>query len=387
MLCTYYLRSSFFFFREKFRENPGLNKMEINEIRFETVNKIFDYFYSDSVIVNKDELNEKRIFEIVVEWTNVDIRKRQPYGQQLLEDVRFPLMPLEYLHQIKDHEIIQTITKKLNEHLICIGGFNEVTNDTSKSIEICYNLGSSWSGYDETDTRRVEFAVCTYEKRLCTKYNPQCKSFTELEPLPDPRYRHVATIINSELFVLGGGLNGTEKSLISLNLNEEKGKWRNRESSLQPRCGSTGCSANGKFYVFGGYMSNSCEYYCPQQYSWKSLPKMKEERWFAGSCYDNKKFIYVVAGMDLNNKRCLTSMERFNVDIGQWLTLKSSIGVGLCGLTLTVFENHIILIGGCDQKNKTYKAIQKYDWISDSWIKIGNLKETRAFHCTGNWIF
>ncbi|KAG1654298.1 Kelch-like ECH-associated protein 1 [Nymphon striatum] len=124
-----------------------------------------------------------------------------------------------------------------------------------------------------------------------------------------------------------------------------------------------------KFYVFGGNLSNSCEYYSPHDDSWRSLPKMKEERIYAGCCYDNNKFIYVVGGWDKRNEICLTSMERFNVENEQWSILKSSIGVGREGLTLTVFKNQIILIGGRDIDNKKHKTIQKYDSISDSCTK------------------
>ncbi|KAG1669024.1 Kelch-like ECH-associated protein 1 [Nymphon striatum] len=120
------------------------------------------------------------------------------------------------------------------------------------------------------------------------------------------------------------------------------------------------------FYVFGGDESNRCDCYCPQDDSWRSLPKMKEERLYAGSCYDNNKFIYVVGGSDERNQICLTSMERFDVVIEQWSSLKSSIGVGRLGLTLTVFKNQIILIGGEDEDKKKCKSIQKYDSISDS---------------------
>ncbi|KAG1714697.1 Kelch-like protein 1 [Nymphon striatum] len=505
--------------KEKFRENPDLNNFKINGFKLENVKKIFDFFYSDSIIINKNDLNEifrlaklfqlnrvldkvftyvkdalnvenvlsirdlwmscdkmeevkicdqfieknlndisklqifkviefnylkqlmksnnlvvpdeKRIFEIVIEWLNVDIQTRQQFGQQLMEDVRFPLMPYEFLLQTSDHEIIQNaklikrimesvqysikkefrigqniltrvdITprkyqnvfaneEELNEILICIGGLNNQMN-VIKSIEMCADLGRIWNKYDEIEPGRYKFASCTYENYIiliggqgamqsCSKYDPKNKTFIELEPLPGRRTHHVATIINSQLFICGGAF--TPKSLITLNLIERNGKWRYRKSSLENRIGSTGCLVNNKFYVFGGSESNSCEYYCPQEDTWRPLPKMKEERWCAGSCYDNNKFIYVVGGHDWRNYISLTSMERFDVEIGQWLTLKSSIGVGRCALTLTMFKNQIILIGGRDKHKKPHKTIQKYDSISDSWSQIGTLKEARANHCT-----
>ncbi|KAG1649503.1 Kelch-like protein 8 [Nymphon striatum] len=484
------LASGSSYFLEKFRENPDLNKFEISGFKLENVNKIFDFFYSDSIIINKNDLNEivrlakifqlnrvldkvftyvkddlnvenvlsirdlwmscdkmeevkicdqfieknlndisklqifkviefnylkllmksnnlvvpdeKRIYEIAIEWLNVDIQTRQQFGQQLMEDVRFPLMPNEFLLQISGHEIIQnsklikrimesaqySLKKKfrigqniltsvditprrygnvfaneeeLNEHLICIGGMNSPLNILT-SIEMYADLGSIWNKYDKIEPGRHLFASCTYENYIiliggygaqqsCTKYNPKIKTFIELEPLPDR--------------------------------SERNGKWRNRKSPLENRDRSTGCSVNNKFYVFGGRYSNTCEYYCPQEDTWRPLHKMKEERMYAGSCYDNNKFIYVVGGMNRNNIR-LTSMERFDVEIGQWLTLKSSIGVGRRGLTLTIFKNQIILIGGRDKNRKCFNTIQKYDSISDSWSQIGILKEARAYHCTVN---
>ncbi|KAG1667800.1 Ring canal kelch [Nymphon striatum] len=377
------LASGSSYFLEKFRENPDLNNFEINGFKLENVKKIFDFFYSDSIIINKNDLNEifrlaklfqldrlldnvndnlnvenvlnirdlwmscdkmeevkicdqfieknlddisklqifkviefnylkllmkssnlvlpdeKRIFEIAIEWLNVDIQTRKQFGQQLMEDVRFPLMPSEFLLQISEHEIIQNVKslrritesihyshkkefrigqniitsvditprkyqnvfaneKELDENLICIGGYNNKQNIIDglqvKSIEICADLGSIWNKYDDIDLRRSTFASCTYENyiiligrnetmRSCTKYYPKNKTFIELEPLPDARIGHVATIINSELFICGGFYN-TGKHLISLNLSEQNGKWRNRKSSLENREGSTGCSVN-----------------------------------------------------------------------------------------------------------------------------------------------
>ncbi|KAG1657556.1 Kelch-like protein 8 [Nymphon striatum] len=362
--------------------------------------------------------DEKKMFEIAIEWLNEDIQTRQQFGQQLMEDVRFPLMSYTFLHQISEYEILQNTNsfgriiesihyskekklrigqnilktvditprkylnvfaneEELNEHLICIGGVGGGVGggEASKSIEICSDLGSSWNKFDEIDPGRSLFTSCTYEnyiiliggsgtERLCTKYDPKDKRFIELEPLPKNKDGHVATIINSELFICGGW--SIEKSLISLNLKEQNGKWRNRKSSLENRIGSTGCSVNCKFYVFGGYYSNSCEYYCPQENHWRPLPKMKEKRCLAGSCYDNNKFIYVIGGQDYEHNIYLTTMERFDVQIGQWLTLKSSIGVGRRGLTLTMFKNQLILIGGEDKDGKCHKTTQKYDSILDS---------------------
>ncbi|KAG1649785.1 Kelch-like protein 8 [Nymphon striatum] len=434
------------YFQQQFSVNPRLNKIKICGIRFEIVNKLLEYFYTDSIIINQNELKEiiqlakifqldrvleiafnyikdnlnienalgirdlclsfdqleivencdefvvnhfedvsksqtfkqikfkyleqliksddlvvRRIFEIVVQWIEVDIQNRINKGQKLLKAVRFPLMPPEYLHQISSHQIIKSrklfqkifesiyfstnkkfrmdqnilklddITQRkyinscANEKLICIGGFDDQLNDV-KSIEICSGIGSTGNQFDKINTGRSYFACCTYK--------------------------------NNIILIGGNGTSncevdysGTDKSLISINLDEKNGKWRNRKSSSESRWGSTGCSVNDKFYVFGGIESNSCECYCPQDDSWRSLPKMKEERWWLG--YAETRF-------------SLTSMERFDVENEQWSTLKSSIGVGRQGLTLTVFKNQIILIGGSDKDDKKYKTIQKYDSISDS---------------------
>ncbi|KAG1669026.1 Influenza virus NS1A-binding [Nymphon striatum] len=295
----------------------------------------------------------------------------------------------------EERNVIPSNEEELNEKLICIGGNNNQGNEVI-SIEICSDFGSTWNKFHRIDTGRYGFACCTYKNniiliggtkayRLCTEYDPKNITFTELEPLPDERCEHVATIINSKLLVVGGLYK--KQSLISLNLDEKNGKWRDRKSSSELKNGSTGCSVNDKFYVFGALLSNSCECYCPQDDSWRSFPKMKEERYLAGCCSDNNKFIYVVGGWDWKNNTHLTSMERFDVVIEQWSSLKSSIGVGRQGLTLTVFKNQIILIGGRDEDDKKYKTIQKYDSISDSWSQIGNLNDARAYHCTVNLKF
>ncbi|KAG1669025.1 Kelch-like protein 1 [Nymphon striatum] len=230
---------------------------------------------SDDLVVK----DEKRIFEIVVQWIEVDIQNRIQKGQQLLKVVRFPLMPPEYLYQISSHKLIRNtklfekivesiyystnkkfrmdqnilklddITQRkyinycANEKLICIGGTDNQWNNVM-SIEICSDFGSNQ--LDKINTGRFFFACCTYKNNiiliggngaphLCTKYDPKNKTLNELEPFPDYRYGHMATIINSELLVLGGLILGTRKSLISINLDEkmENGEIENHLQSQE----------------------------------------------------------------------------------------------------------------------------------------------------------
>ncbi|KAG1654299.1 Kelch-like protein 1 [Nymphon striatum] len=307
---------------QQFSVNPRLNKIKICGIRFEIVNKLLEYFYTDSIIINQNELKEiiqlakifqlDRVLEIAFNYIKDNLNIENALGIRDLclsfdqleivencdkfvlnhfEDVSksqtFKQIKFKYLEQlIKSDDLVV----KANEKLICIGGIDDQAN-VRKSIEICSDFGNNIILIGGKGT-----------SRLCTKYDPKNKTFTELETLPDKRYN---IIINLKFLnrkeISKYEVSTQKQSLISLNLDEINGKWRNRKSSSEARDGSTGCSVNDKFYVFGGIMSNSCEYYCPQDDSWRSLPKMKEERWFAGSCYDNNKFIYVVGGWDERN--------------------------------------------------------------------------------------
>ncbi|KAG1674096.1 Ring canal kelch protein [Nymphon striatum] len=452
----------------------------LNDISKLQIFKVIEFNYLKLLMKSNNLVvpDEKRIFEIAIEWLNVDIQTRQQFGQQLMENQSIRIMESAQYSIKKQFRIGQNILtsvditprrygnvfaneEELNERLLCIGGEASPGNRLN-SIEMCADLGSIWNKYDNIIPGRSSFVSCKYENYIiliggggatysCTKYDPKNKTFIELEPLPDFIADHVATIINSQLFICGGGHN--PKFLISLNLIERNGKWRNRKSSLENRrdlldvrliyvtrvilseqlldwlilsesntpsrtsnkndnfepenhtsekegvCRCLRTEPEGQYLKKppGGrqvkldraipgnscvgppkeeprinFMSSedfnqiACEYYCPQEDTWRPLLKMKEERYNAGSCYDNNKFIYVVGGSDWGKYLSLTSMERFDVEIGQWLTLKSSIGVGRRGLTLTIFKNQIILIGGTDKNRKCHNTIQKYDSISDS---------------------
>ncbi|KAG1682282.1 Kelch-like protein 12 [Nymphon striatum] len=164
-------------------------------------------------------------------------------------------------------------------------------------------------------------------EQLCSKYDAKNKTFSNLKPLPCKRVQHVATIINSVLFICGGFFNKDANFKKMENGEIENLLWRFEMDLLDVRLMWTRMTRNDIYH---------------------------------------------------------TSMERFDVEIGQWLTLKSSIGVGREGLTLTIFKNQLILIGGQDKDYKRHKTIQKYDLILDSWSQIGQLDEARSFHCTVN---
>ncbi|KAG1682372.1 Ring canal kelch protein [Nymphon striatum] len=81
----------------------------LNDISKLQIFKVIEFNYLKLLMKSNNLVvpDEKRIYEIAIEWLNVDIQTRQQFGQQLMEDVRFPLMPNEFLLQISGHEIIQ----------------------------------------------------------------------------------------------------------------------------------------------------------------------------------------------------------------------------------------------------------------------------------------
>ncbi|KAG1689541.1 Kelch-like protein 20 [Nymphon striatum] len=280
------------------------------------------------------------------------------------------------------------------EYLICFGGENNNTRNTS--VEISNNETDLWGTYNEMDQSRSLFAAVSWKDFVillggfgletnCTKYDLRDRTYTEMPRLTANRREHGAAIIGSELYVSGGFY--TLSSVDSLDLNDSSGQWIVRESMWHKRTGHAVCSFNvsvlnnRRIFCLGGKSLTSCESYNPQTKKWKLLASMKKIRSFAGCCHDRDKFIYVagqfspikvqtflmfLGGRDDVKNKIHSTMERYDITTNQWSILQSSIDVGLSGCTMTNLNGNFIVVGGKDEQGVYYKTVHKYSTETDT---------------------
>ena len=59
-----------------------------------------------------------QVYEAVINWTNHDLSSRQQYVSQLMEHVRMPLLPQEYLVQKVEEELLIKNNTDCKDYLI-----------------------------------------------------------------------------------------------------------------------------------------------------------------------------------------------------------------------------------------------------------------------------
>jgi N-acetylneuraminic acid mutarotase len=192
-------------------------------------------------------------------------------------------------------------------------------------------------------------------------------------PMPILKQRHTSSVINGEIYVIGGwhweyGYSNTVEVYDPSN-----NTWsENREPMPTARRVLNSAVVNGKIYAIGGvntemspYNLTLVEVYDPNTNSWTSKSPMLTARGeCASSVVDGK--IYVFGGNNQNDGR-LSSVEEYDPVIDIW-SFKSPMPIAkkeACGCTA---DGKVYIFGGNDHtSSSSFANVDEYDPATDTW--------------------
>uniref|UniRef100_A0A6I8N854 Kelch-like protein 3 n=1 Tax=Ornithorhynchus anatinus TaxID=9258 RepID=A0A6I8N854_ORNAN len=240
-------------------------------------------------LISSDKLtvsSEEKVFEAVISWINYEKETRLDHMAKLMEHVRLPLLPRDYLVQTVEEEALIK------------------NNNTCKDFLI----------------EAMKYHLLPLDQRQLIK-NPRTKPRT---PVSMPKV----------MIVVGGQAPKAIRSVECYDF--EQDRWDQIAELPSRRCRAGVVFMAGSVYAVGGFNGSlrvrTVDVYDGAKDQWTSIASMQERRSTLGAAVLND-LLYAVGGFD--GSTGLASVEAYSYKTNEWFfvapmnTRRSSVGVGV----------------------------------------------------------
>ncbi|XP_077295644.1 kelch-like protein 1 isoform X2 [Arctopsyche grandis] len=362
-------------------------------------------------LLQSDYLNvarEEQAFQGLKIWVQKNYEYRKKHLDTLLKYIRLPLLPLQFiLNEVKPlcydsltccQMLLDTIEyhhnpekiprfpslnskpRKCQQTVLVVGGYED--KSTLGKIEIYDAKNDIWSTYHNLNNKTTSFEAVVLKNKLITLggviddkttnkascFDLATKETRELKAMQEERLDFAATVIDDQVFVIGGKnnkykvLNSVERYDLVTNT------WTNVAHMLTPRYNHVIAVVGKEIYAIGGSDEkntlNTMEIYDTQQDKWTVAPPMKEKRSVCAAVVMGDH-IYAIGGFDGYSE--LKSVERFDIKSHTWTSV-ANIPEKNWGQKAFAFDEKIICVGG-----EYSKSVLKYDPATDKWTDHGTI--------------
>ncbi|KAG6554313.1 hypothetical protein Mapa_004229 [Marchantia paleacea] len=188
-------------------------------------------------------------------------------------------------------------------------------------------------------------------------FDPTFHNYTQLPPIPEPRYRFGAALLDNKIYVVGGRKDDREvdASLAAAFYVYDiaKNEWFVGPDILEPHSDPCAAAINGKVYLIGGYDKdygylNKMQVFDPTTNKWSYGPDMPTPRGDL-MCAAFEDEIYVLGGFydAINKSQPFSSkMESFSPTTQKWTTRPDLLTPRGDGAVAVLSGRKLLLIGG-----------------------------------------
>ncbi|XP_070649735.1 kelch-like protein 3 isoform X9 [Bos indicus] len=260
-------------------------------------------------LISSDKLtvsSEEKVFEAVISWINYEKETRLEHMAKLMEHVRLPLLPRDYLVQV----------------MIVVGG---QAPKAIRSVE-CYDFEEDrWDQIAELPSRRCRAGLASVEA-----YSYKTNEWFFVAPMNTRRSSVGVGVVEGKLYAVGG-YDGASRQCLSTveQYNPATNEWTYVADMSTRRSGAGVGVLSGQLYATGGHdgplVRKSVEVYDPGTNTWKQVADMNMCRRNAGVCAVNG-LLYVVGGDDGSCN--LASVEYYNPVTDKWTLLPTNMSTG-----------------------------------------------------------
>lgn len=211
--------------------------------------------------------------------------------------------------------------------------------------------------------------------------NPYTRRFTELAPLPSPRFGHGAAVCGTRILVFGGlkDANTYDSDILAYDL--RAGTWSNAGTMPFAR-GRFGLAAlGGRVYIAGGNDANGrsaeLNVYDPASGAWSrkaDLPQARDRLALVAL----QGMLYAIGG-EAADGSASTHVYRYDPNADKWTKI-SSLARARKNLAAVRLGNRIVVAGGWNvvEDARTFVgAIEMYDPHDRDWLPRGELETPR----------
>nr|KAF6378468.1 intracisternal A particle-promoted polypeptide [Myotis myotis] len=248
-------------------------------------------------ILRSEELSiedEYQVFLAAMQWLLKDLGKRKKYVVEVLDPIRFPLLPpqrlLKYIEGVSDFNLrvaLQTLLKEYcevckspKENKFCSFLQTSKVRPRKKARKYLYAVGgyTRLQGGRWSDSRALS---CVERFDTFSQY------WTTVSSLHQARCGLGVAVLGGMVYAIGG-----EKDSMIFDCTEcydpVTKQWTTVASMNHPRCGLGVCVCYGAIYALGGWVGaeigNTIERFDPDENKWEVVGNMAMSRYYFGCC-------------------------------------------------------------------------------------------------------
>ncbi|XP_030315124.1 kelch-like protein 3 isoform X5 [Calypte anna] len=276
-------------------------------------------------LISSDKLtvsSEEKVFEAVISWINYEKESRLEHMAKLMEHVRLPLLPRDYLVQTVEEEALiknnntckDFLIEAMKYHLLPLDQRQLIKNPRTKP-RTPVSLPKVMIVVGGQAPKAIRSVEC---------YDFEEERWDQVAELPSRRCRA------GKLYAVGG-YDGASRQCLSTveQYNPATNEWTYVADMSTRRSGAGVGVLSGLLYATGGHdgplVRKSVEVYDPGTNTWKQVADMNMCRRNAGVCAVNG-LLYVVGGDDGSCN--LASVEYYNPTTDKWTLLPTSMSTG-----------------------------------------------------------
>ncbi|MEJ1287831.1 kelch-like 2 Mayven [Cricetulus griseus] len=294
---------------------------------------------------------------------------------RLMEHVRLPLLPREYLVQRVEEEALVKNSSACKDYLIEAMKYHLLPTEQRM-------LMKSVRTRLRTPMNLPKLMVVVGGQAPKAIRSVECYDFKEerwhqVAELPSRRCRAGMVYMAGLVFAVGG-FNGSLRVRTVDSYDPVKDQWTS-VANMRDRRSTLGAAVlNGLLYAVGGFDGStglsSVEAYNIKSNEWFHVAPMNTRRSSVGVGVVGG-LLYAVGGYDGASRQCLSTVECYNATANEWTyiaemsTRRSGAGVG-------VLNNLLYAVGGHDGP-LVRKSVEVYDPTTNAWRQVADMNMCR----------
>ncbi|XP_029455481.1 kelch-like protein 8 isoform X1 [Rhinatrema bivittatum] len=320
--------------------------------------------------------NEKQVYGAAIKWLHANPQHHALWLDELLAQVRLPLLPIDFLMGIVAKEEI------VKQNLKCRDLLDEARNyHLQQSCHTVPDFEYSIRTTPRKQTAGVLFCVGgrggsgdPFRSIECYSINKNSWFFG---PEMNSRRRHVGVISVGGAVYAVGGHDGNEHLGSMEVFDPLYNKWIIKASMNKKRRGIALASLGGPIYAIGGLDDHTCfndvERYDIESDRWSIVAPMNTPRGGVGSVA-LMNHVYAVGGND--GVASLSSVERYDPHLDKWIEIKE-MGQRRAGNGVSELHGCLYVVGGFDD-NSPLSSVERFDPRANKWEYVAELTTPRG---------
>lgn len=330
-------------------------------------------------LLSSSDLNvekEKQVYNAAMKWLHSNPQHHAKWLDQVLAQVRLPLLSVDVLMGVVAKESI------IRQNLKCRDLLDEARNYhlqlSNKPVpDFEYSVRTTSRKY----TAGIMFCVGGRGGAGDPFRSIECYSISKnswfFAPEMNSRRRHVGVIsVDGKIYAVGGH-DGNEHLGSMEVFDPMTNKWMVKASMNTKRRGISLASLGGPIYAIGGLDDHTCfsdvERYDIGSDVWSSLAAMNTPRGGVGSVALGN-YVYAVGGND--GMLSLSSVERYDPYLDKWMEIKD-MGQRRAGNGVGELNGCLYIVGGFDD-NSPLSSVEKFDPRTNKWEYVAELTTPRG---------